>query len=94
MNDIVELWKRTLGVPPTDAQFAIWEGLHTPEVMKRAILKTAVKNQQLNSTMSLDHRLRFASKVMLALTSQAAERAHSPGCGLVTWFPRGRGLSS
>lgn len=57
MNELIELWKRTLGEPPTEAQFAIWEGLHTPEVMKRAILRTLTK-AGLTSTERQSLRLR------------------------------------
>ena len=70
-----ELWKQTLGALPSETQWAIWQGLHTPEVIKRAILKTAIKNQQLDGTMSDDYKLRFASKVMNTLTEQSAEHA-------------------
>ena len=75
MCELTNLWERTLGTPPSEQQFAIWEELHTEEIIRRAILKTAMKNQSLNGTMTVDHRLRFASKVMQTLTTQAIEHA-------------------
>jgi hypothetical protein len=75
MRELTTLWERTLGIPPNEQQFAIWVELHRPDVVRRAILKTAIKNQQLNGTMSPDHKFRFASRVMLTLTEQAARNA-------------------
>jgi hypothetical protein len=77
MNEFIELWKRTLGEPPNETQFAIWQALHTPEVIKRGILKTAIKAQLLNGCMSTDHKLRFASKVMSTLTDANAQHARN-----------------
>lgn len=74
-TDLTMLWENTLGEPPTKEQFAIWEALYTPEVIKRAILKTAMKNQSLKGQMTLEHRQRFASRVMMTVTEQAAEHA-------------------
>jgi len=75
MHELRTLWERTLGTPPPDEQFAIWIELHHPDIVRRAILKTAIKNQQMNRTMSSDHRFRFASRVMMTLTEQAASNA-------------------
>lgn len=74
-TNLKALWEDTLGESPTKEQFAIWEALYTPEVIKRAILKTAMKNQSLKGQMTLEHRQRFASRVMMTLTEQAAEHA-------------------
>lgn len=75
MNSLKILWENTIGESPTKEQFAIWEELHSPEVIRQAILKTGMKNQQMGGTMDSDHRLRYASKVMLTLTAQHAEHA-------------------
>lgn len=74
-TNLKALWEKTLGVLPTDEQFAIWGELHTQETIRKAILKTAMKNQGMNGQMSPEHRLRFASKVMSTLTAQDVEHA-------------------
>ena len=65
--NFTELWRRVLGTPPPPEQFAICCELFPEESIRKGILKTAVKNQQLNGTMTQDHRERFASKVMQRL---------------------------
>jgi hypothetical protein len=75
LTELVTLWERTLGAPPNEQQFAIWTELHSQDTVRRAILKTAIKNQQLNGTMSPDHKFRFASRVMMTLSEQAARNA-------------------
>lgn len=67
MTNFTELWTRVLGTPPPPEQFAIWGELFPEAIIRKAILKTAVKNQQLNGTMTQDYRERFASKVMMRL---------------------------
>jgi hypothetical protein len=67
MTNFTELWMRVLGTPPPPEQFAIWGELYSEEIIRKAILKTAVKNQKLNGTMSQDYRERFACKVMQRL---------------------------
>jgi hypothetical protein len=62
-----ELWTRVLGTPPPPEQFAIWCELFPEEIIRKGIVRTAVKNQQLNGTMTQDHRERFGSKVMQRL---------------------------
>lgn len=75
LPELMTLWERTLGTLPNEQQFAIWTELHSQDTVRRAILKTAIKNQQLNGTMSPDHKFRFASRVMMTLTEQAANNA-------------------
>ena len=75
MRELINLWQRTLGDPPNDRQFEIWAASHTEDIIRRAILKTATKNQTMGGTMSDDHRIRFASKVMITLTTQKTEHA-------------------
>lgn len=75
LTELMTLWQRTLGTPPNEQQLAIWTELHSQDAVRRAILKTAIKNQQLNGTMSSDHKFRFASRVMMTLTEQAARNA-------------------
>jgi len=73
MRELITLWERTLGTPPAKQQFVIWTESHTADVVRRAILKTATKNQTLGGRMTQDHRVRFASRVMLTLSSQTDE---------------------
>lgn len=79
MRQLKDLWATMLGTPPADEQFAVWTALHTPEVVRQGILKTAAKDLSLGKTMTLDYKTRFASKVMLVQTerntSNAANRA-------------------
>jgi hypothetical protein len=66
--DLMDLWKRVLGDPPLIQQFELWACTHNFETIKRGITKTAMKNLQMGGTMSQDHRVRFASRVMLTRT--------------------------
>ena len=75
MRELKSLWERTLGTPPADEQFIIWVESHQRDIVRRAVLKTATKNQTMAGTMSLDHKVRFASKVMLTLSAQREENA-------------------
>src|SRR5690242_753508 len=79
LSELKKLWKRMLGAPPADEQFEVWMALHTPEVIRQAILRTAGKNLSLAKTMTADFQIRFASKVMLVQTERntanAANRA-------------------
>jgi hypothetical protein len=68
--ELRELWIRLLGTPPSDAQFFVWVKWHTLPVVHRAILKTAGKDLSLGKTMSRDHKIRFASKVMISATER------------------------
>jgi hypothetical protein len=77
MRQLINLWERTLGTPPSEQQFVIWAESHDVKVVRQAILKTATKNQTLGGTMSEDHKVRFASKVMLTLSAQRKEHAEN-----------------
>jgi hypothetical protein len=66
--ELKDLWTRTLGELPAPEQFELWLSLHTPETVRVGIQKTAMKNLQLNRTMTLDRKIRYASKVMLMRT--------------------------
>lgn len=70
-----ELWRSTLGCPPMLEQFGLWAALHTEDVIKKAILRTARKNIELGGTMSQEYRVRFASRVMLVQSQRDAEHA-------------------
>jgi hypothetical protein len=74
---LIELWKRLLGEPPAEVQFALWAEMHSGEFLRRAILTTAAKNLNIGQTMSLDHKVRFVSKVASTLTSRAAAHARN-----------------
>jgi hypothetical protein len=66
--ELKDLWTRTLGDSPAPEQFELWLSMHTPEAVRVGIQKTAMKNLQLDMTMTLDRKIRFASKVMLSKT--------------------------
>ena len=70
MRELMNLWERTLGNPPTESQFVIWTESHAADIVRQAILKTATKNQTLDGSMSEDHKVRFASKCMITLSAQ------------------------
>lgn len=65
MRELVALWTNVVGTPPSDQQFGIWLESHDADVVRHGILKAATKNQQMGGTVSQDHAVRFASKVML-----------------------------
>lgn len=75
MRELIALWERILGTSPVDEQFEIWLAMHTPEVVRLGIVKTAAKNMSLGQTMDSDHKIRFASKVMLTQTHQREQNA-------------------
>lgn len=77
MRELIRLWERTIGTHPPEQQFVIWTESHAVDIVRRAILKTATKNQTMGGTMSLDHQTRFASKVMLTLSEQRQEHAEN-----------------
>jgi hypothetical protein len=64
MRELIDLWKKLLGEPPREQQFLIWGELYPVEIIRKGVLKTAIKNQNLGGTMTQDHRLRFANRVM------------------------------
>ena|ERR1700678_30228 len=76
-DELKTLWAKTLGELPDDEQFYLWTNLHTAEVVRQAILKTAGKNLQIGKTMTAEHKTRFASKVMLTLSSQNEANARN-----------------
>jgi hypothetical protein len=75
LNELKLLWGELLGKIPSDQQWTFWGLMHTPTAIHRAILKTTQKNLSVGGTMSEDHKLRFASKVMLTGSAQRKENA-------------------
>lgn len=75
MQELIELWTSLLGTPPAEEQFTVWLALHTREVIRLAIAKTAAKNLSVGKTMDSDYTIRFASKVMLNQSERNAEHA-------------------
>jgi hypothetical protein len=75
MRELKELWEKMLGTPPAKEQFTLWSALHTEEVVRLAILKTAAKDLSLGKKMDFDYKIRFASKVMLVQTERNASNA-------------------
>ena len=71
MSELKILWGKLLGTIPGDAQFDFWAAVHSPETIHHGILKTAQKNLSTGSTMTDDHKVRFASRVMLSSTEQS-----------------------
>ena len=75
MNELKQLGQKLIGPPPADDQWQLWSKLHTPAVIRKAILATAAKNMSLGRTMDQDFTLKFASKVMIVQTERDAENA-------------------
>jgi hypothetical protein len=75
MQELIKLWQSLLGAPPAEEQFTVWLALHTVEVIRLAIVKTAAKNLSVGKTMDTDYKIRFASKVMLNQTERNNEHA-------------------
>jgi hypothetical protein len=44
MRELISLWERTLGTPPSETQFIVWMESYDAKIVRRAILKTAGKN--------------------------------------------------
>jgi hypothetical protein len=76
-DQLKALWGRLLGTIPNDQQFDLWAALHTPEIIRQGILKTAQKNLSVGGTMSTDHRIRFAAKVMITASALRKEHAEN-----------------
>ena len=70
-------WGRLVGRTPSDQQFEFWSVKHSPEVIKQGILNAAQTHLSSGRTMSDDHKLRFASKVMLTLSTQREQHARN-----------------
>lgn len=68
--DLKNTWAKLLGTIPSDAQFDFWAAMHSPETIRHGILKACQKNLSTGCAMSDDHKVRFASKVMLTSTAQ------------------------
>jgi hypothetical protein len=69
LTNLKEFWASVFDETPSDAQFVVWADLHSLDTIRRGITKTAIKNLQKGGTMTLDHKVRFASKVMLTKTN-------------------------
>lgn len=69
-SELINLWTTTLGTPPMQEQFGLWSALHTSDVVRQGILRTARKNIELKGTMTPEHKVKFASKVMLVQTER------------------------
>lgn len=75
MRELIELWATMLGTPPSEEQFTVWLALHSPEIVRQGIIRTAAKNLSLGKTMDSDYRIRFASKVMLVQAERSTKNA-------------------
>jgi hypothetical protein len=75
LNELKALWGKLLGEIPSDQQWTFWTMSHSLEVVRHGILKTAQKNLSMGGTMSDDHKMRFASKVMLTQQARNGENA-------------------
>jgi len=75
MHQLITLWTTMLGTPPADEQFTVWAALHPLEIVRQGILRTAAKDLSLGKTMSLDYKVRFASKVMLVQSERNTNNA-------------------
>jgi hypothetical protein len=65
-QDLMDLWMRLFGEgpAPTVQQFEIWRAKYPDEIVKKGLAITATKNQKLQGQMSLEWRIRYASRVM------------------------------
>ena len=79
IHSLKMLWAKMLATPPADEQFTLWGEMHTNEVIREAILKTAAKNMSLGKTMDQGYKVRFASKVMLVQSERNASNAKNRG---------------
>ena len=75
MRELISLWEKTLGTPPSETQFIVWMESHDLKIVRRAILKTAAKNLSVGAMMTTDHKVRFASKVMSTASALQEENA-------------------
>jgi hypothetical protein len=75
INELKTLWAKLLGEIPSDQQWEFWGLMHTTAVIRQGILKTAQKNLSTGGTMTSDHMIRFASKVMLTGSARNADHA-------------------
>jgi hypothetical protein len=56
-------------------QFGLWAATHTDDVIRHGILRTARKNIELKGAMTQEHRVKFASKVMIVQTARDQQHA-------------------
>lgn len=52
-------------------QWVVWETLHEPAIIRKAMAQLAVKRIKVGGHMDLDHMVRFASAVMNRLDREA-----------------------
>jgi len=61
---VKELWLSLMpDLWPDDRQFLLWLGLHPFDRVVYSVRRTASKHAKLNGTMTLEHAVRFCSKV-------------------------------
>src|SRR5438128_2718256 len=79
VQELKTLWTGTLGADcPDDAQFQIWAGIRSVDVIRWAITKAAIKNQKsllrgangtkrepMSKPMSTEHRIKYVSSVLI-----------------------------
>jgi len=65
--ELASLWADVVPVPvPTPQQFQLWLRMHSPRVVREALLETAKKVISTPGEWELDRAVRFASGVMNA----------------------------
>src|SRR5258708_1497136 len=77
IENLMDIWERTLGNPPSRAQFELWAATNMAQVIKESILATAKKNLIMGATMSQEHRIRHASGVMNTRTRRSETNAEN-----------------
>jgi hypothetical protein len=83
MKSLIELWQRLMdGNTPLESQFLFWLSIHTPEVLREAIIRTATKNAKMDGKMDLNYRLRFCSRVANDLTFKRIEFMKGAACSV------------
>jgi len=71
-----ELWLGLMpDLCPEDRQFLLWLGLHPFDRVVYSVRRTASKHAKLNGTMTLEHTVRFCSKVANTLKTQDEAKA-------------------
>lgn len=71
-----ELWLSLMpNLFPDDRQFLLWLGLHPFDRVVYSVRRTASKHAKLSGTMTLEHAVRFCSKVANTLKTEQEAKA-------------------
>jgi hypothetical protein len=56
MRQLIELWTKVLGTPPSDQQFLIWMESHPPDVVRHGLM--SIKTAAFNARVKEERRRR------------------------------------